>query len=286
MRLFAALPFVLLAGCFGEIPRESGDKGGSGTPEDSGPADDTGTAPDCEVDEDLDGSCAGDDCDDADPDVFPGAGEACNAVDDDCDGETDEGVQALYYVDEDGDGYGTPDTVEACEPPDDTVDNGADCDDTDASAHPGAEERGNGADDDCDGEVDEGVTVDPLSVTLSWATDGVTVTIENGSGRYDFGMAETGAEEVGWYGESCVIGEEPQDREDYGYDICHGLAATGGEIGHVDDIDDVGDGATLFTDRIHDRGNITYVLFDDSGADCWVWGDDVSYYDDFGCTEL
>jgi hypothetical protein len=286
MRLFAALPFLLLAACFSEIPREAADKAGPGTPEDSGSADDTGTAPDCEVDDDLDGSCAGDDCNDGDPDVFPGAGEACNEVDDDCDGAIDEGVGGVYYVDEDGDGYGAPEPVEACEPPDDTVDNGADCDDADADAHPGAEERGNGADDDCDGEVDEGVTVDPLSVVLTWSNRGVVVEIENGSGRYDFGMAETGVGEVGWFGESCVIGEEPLDREDYGYDICHGLTATGGEIVHVDNINDADDGSTLFTEEIHDRGNITYVLFDDSGAECWVWGDDVRYYEDFGCTEL
>ena len=30
------------------------------------------------------------DCDDGNPDVFPGATEICNAVDDDCDGEIDE----------------------------------------------------------------------------------------------------------------------------------------------------------------------------------------------------
>jgi len=43
-------------------------------------------------DEDEDGftSCFGIDCNDADPDVFPGALEVCNFADDDCDGEIDE----------------------------------------------------------------------------------------------------------------------------------------------------------------------------------------------------
>jgi len=38
-------------------------------------------------------SCEGsaNDCDDGDPDVFPGAPETCNGIDDDCDGSTDEG---------------------------------------------------------------------------------------------------------------------------------------------------------------------------------------------------
>lgn len=35
-------------------------------------------------------SCAGIDCDEADPDVFEGAPELCNETDDDCDGEVDE----------------------------------------------------------------------------------------------------------------------------------------------------------------------------------------------------
>ena len=36
-------------------------------------------------------ACGGNDCDDADGDVFPGAVEACNGADDDCDGAIDEG---------------------------------------------------------------------------------------------------------------------------------------------------------------------------------------------------
>ena len=44
--------------------------------------------PDCSVDRDGDGfsPCNGD-CDDDDPEVFPGAEDPCNGVDNDCDGE-------------------------------------------------------------------------------------------------------------------------------------------------------------------------------------------------------
>lgn len=70
------------------------------------------------------------DCDDGDPAVHPGAAEVCNLVDDDCDGEADEGL------DQDGDG------LAPC---------AGDCDDTDALVGRGAVEIcDNHRDDDCD----------------------------------------------------------------------------------------------------------------------------------------
>ena len=58
------------------------------------PVDANGCAPSQQVmDEDGDGvSVADGDCDDTNPDIFPGAAEVCNAIDDDCDSETDEGT--------------------------------------------------------------------------------------------------------------------------------------------------------------------------------------------------
>ncbi len=98
------------------------------------------------------------DCDDTDGNVNPGATEVCNGIDDDCDGQVDEGVQTTFYADTDSDGYGDPSsTTEACSAPSGFVSDNTDCDDSDGNVNPGATEVCNGIDDDCDGQVDEGV---------------------------------------------------------------------------------------------------------------------------------
>ena len=102
----------------------------------------------------------GGDCDDFDPRVAPGAVEACNGVDDDCDTVIDEDVQATgMYADADGDGFGDPnDPVASCTEAPGVVGNDTDCDDSLGSTHPGAAEVCDGVDNDCDGQVDEGAT--------------------------------------------------------------------------------------------------------------------------------
>ena len=85
-----------------------------------------------ETDGDGDASLACLDCLDTDASVFPGAAEACDGLDTDCDG-------TLPASEADGDSDGSP----AC----------ADCDDTVATTFPGAPEQCDGADNDCDGLV-------------------------------------------------------------------------------------------------------------------------------------
>jgi hypothetical protein len=66
-------------------------------------------------------------------------------------------TEVPWYADADGDGFGDSSRVqEACDPPDGYVENGSDCDDASASVNPEAHETCDGADEDCDGNVDEG----------------------------------------------------------------------------------------------------------------------------------
>ncbi len=98
----------------------------------------------------------GTDCDDDDPAVHPAASEVCNEIDDDCDGEVDEGTTSTFYEDLDGDGWGSDSSTEACEASSGWVSETGDCDDVDAEIHPGAAELCDDLDNDCDDEVDEG----------------------------------------------------------------------------------------------------------------------------------
>ena len=98
------------------------------------------------------------DCDDRDASAGPGSDEACNGRDDDCDTRIDEGVtDALWYVDVDGDGYGSSSggAVISCGALAGRVRAAGDCDDADAARRPGAGELCDGDDDDCDATVDE-----------------------------------------------------------------------------------------------------------------------------------
>ena len=85
--------------------------------------------------------------------------EICDHIDNDCDCDTDEGLPLyIYYADTDGDGYGDHYDPEVdCGLFPGFVENDLDCDDNDASQHPGATEVCNYEDDDCDDEIDEGV---------------------------------------------------------------------------------------------------------------------------------
>lgn len=97
------------------------------------------------------------DCQDKDPEINPEAEEICDGVDQNCDGEIDEGHLTQWYLDQDGDGYGDPSTLEeGCESPGEAyVSNDFDCDDTDPLANDLGLDDCDGRDNDCDGQVDE-----------------------------------------------------------------------------------------------------------------------------------
>jgi len=110
------------------------------------------------VDADSDGYTEDEDCDDSDGNANPGAAEICDGIDNNCDGTVDEGVTEIFYADADADGFGDPaEVLDACDAPAGYVEVPNDCDDSDPTSYPSAAERCDGADNDCDGTIDEDV---------------------------------------------------------------------------------------------------------------------------------
>ncbi len=118
------------------------------------------------------------DCDDAAFGVNLLAPEFCDGIDNNCnlavDADDPYVVDAVrVYPDADTDGYGdTGASMLACTVPTGMVVLPGDCDDTDSSVRPGANEVCGGKDDDCDGLIDDD---DPQLVpqsTPSWFLDG------------------------------------------------------------------------------------------------------------------
>jgi MYXO-CTERM domain-containing protein len=106
-----------------------------------------------------DGVAVGGDCDDADPLAYPGASDACDGVDQDCDGlDGTDGLRPTWYADGDGDGYGDPLAAQqSCDPGPGWVSDDEDCDDSDGGVYPGRPEVCDAVDQDCNGSVDDGL---------------------------------------------------------------------------------------------------------------------------------
>ncbi|MED5372951.1 MAG: putative metal-binding motif-containing protein [Myxococcota bacterium] len=86
--------------------------------------------------------------------------DICDGLDDDGDGRIDEDAPTqTWHADLDGDGFGDPAAPHlSCAQPSDHVQDDSDCDDTQASVFPGADEICDGIDEDCDALIDESPT--------------------------------------------------------------------------------------------------------------------------------
>ena len=155
-RLHSLLPLglILLAACSDEDPKNSDS--GDATAGEAVPAVDSNVTL---SDVDGDGwTVAEGDCDDSNHDVYPGAPELCDGLDDNCDGVVDE-----THPDTDGNGIADCLETERCDGYDNDgdglIDEGFDADGDGLSDCLDSEEC-DGLDNDGDGEIDEGFDYD------------------------------------------------------------------------------------------------------------------------------
>ncbi len=136
------------------------------------------------------------DCDDHDVGIGPAAPERCNAIDDDCNGVVDDGPgmsRLDWKLDIDGDGFGD-DCASckklSCAQPAGYVALGGDCNATNPAVFPGAPEKCNGVDDNCNQQLDD----PPFSDVENPGLDG---------GRFDCDTLKPGVCQAG--GTQCVF---------------------------------------------------------------------------------
>jgi hypothetical protein len=101
------------------------------------------------------------DCDDTNPAIHPTLTDICNAVDDNCNGITDEDATFVtYFLDNDGDLFGNVlmDST-SCNALIGYVENNLDCNDENPDINPLVVEICNAIDDNCNSDIDEGLTI-------------------------------------------------------------------------------------------------------------------------------
>jgi hypothetical protein len=98
------------------------------------------------------------DCKDNDPNINPAKAEICDDKDNNCNGQTDEGVLLVFYKDFDEDGYTDGTTRVSCSKPAGYVLSATpgDCKDNDPNINPGKTEICDNKDNNCNGQTDEG----------------------------------------------------------------------------------------------------------------------------------
>lgn len=140
-----------------------------------------------------------------------------------------------------------------------------------------------------DTDTDTGTPV--FGITYNWDPTQLQISIDNATGATGFylGIADTAAGSSGWFNEACDTGTN-----------CHQFTGVSGTLDSVNTAGAVVLGSTtLFDDDGDGTGDVTgatgqdlvtyfvQVIGGDEDGNCYVWGEDTSYYAGTPpCTEI
>ena len=210
------------------------------------------------------------DCDDTEANSFPGNTEVCDGIDNNCDGNIDEGVESTFYADNDGDGFGDAnDSMQGCSAPTGYVANDTDCDDTEANNYPGNTEICDGIDNDCDGLVDD--EDDSLADATTWYEDAdgdgfgnnqVAVTSCNSPTGYITDNSDCDDSDTSVYPGAEEIPNDDIDQDCDGSDLIIGDDDNDGILNNVDNCPDTPNPDQLDSDNngIGDACDVTDII--------------------------
>jgi len=141
-------------------------------------------------------------------------------------------------------------------------------------------------------DTGSGPALSEFSVTWGDSSVILEFQIENPleNADYYWGIVETGTEEDPWTGEDCFRGYTLDNGTIFSF--CHPITETGAELFYTADVLSLIEASeTLFTPINEDYTRTTTHIIDDRvGVDspCWVWGDNPSYYENYGkiCFEM
>lgn len=181
---------------------------------------------------------------------------------------------------------GSTNVAECADTLDNDGDGSVDCEDPDCdvlvACLNGDTAASGDVDTDADSDSDTDADADPV-FDVAWGDLGLTFTVDGGSGTYNLGIAETAPNSDPWTGEDCLHGYALGSGDVLLY--CHEDLRDGDTLAYNGDPIDLDESRETVFPNDQFEARVTYYVDANATGECFVWGNDPSYYAGLGCTQ-